>query len=91
MHAVGASLRDAAQVAGGDDDVVDVGVRSCLIQVAPSDFESVPVLKEGGSDHEAIVAAKRKSLKPFSVGRSSLVGKLCRPIVPFQLEKSHPT
>jgi len=75
MHAIGAGLRDAAQVASGDDDVVDAGVRSRLVQVAPSDFESAPVLKEGGNDREVIMAAKRKEPQNIFRGKTVLGGE----------------
>ncbi len=73
---VGAGMWDVAQVAGEDDDVVDVGVCSRLIQVAPSDFESASVLKEGGSDREAIVAAKRKEPQTIFCGKIVLGGEV---------------
>jgi len=47
---------------GINDDVLNVGVCQCLIQMVQCDFESMLVLKEGGANHEIVVAVKQKEL-----------------------------
>jgi hypothetical protein len=49
-------------MAGKIDDMIKTGICRCLIQMAPRDFELAPVLKEGGGNHKAVVAIKRKEL-----------------------------
>ncbi len=58
MHAICIGLWDRVQIADNNDDVINVGVCRCLIQMAPYDFELAPVLKEDGGNLEAVVAAK---------------------------------
>jgi len=41
-----------------NDDVFNVGLCLCLIQMAPRDFELMLVLKEGGDNREAMVATE---------------------------------
>lgn len=38
---------DKAQMLGKNDDMINVSVYRCLIQMVPCDFELAPVLKEG--------------------------------------------
>jgi hypothetical protein len=51
-------LWDRAHMASINDDVFNVGLCQCLIQMAPRDFELMLVLKEGGDNREVVVAAK---------------------------------
>jgi len=53
---------DKAKMAGINDDVLNVGVCQCLTQMVPCDFELMSVLKEGGGNHEVVVATKQKEL-----------------------------
>jgi len=58
MHVVCVGLWDKAQMVSINDDVFNVGVYQCLIQMVPCDFELMLVLKEGGGNREAVVVAE---------------------------------
>jgi hypothetical protein len=45
-------------MASKNDDVINVGVYRCLIQMARHDFELMPVLKESGGNRKAVVVIK---------------------------------
>ncbi len=62
MHMVCLGLMDKVKMAGINDDVLNVGVYQCLIQMVPCDFESMSVLKEGEGNHGVMVATKQKEL-----------------------------
>jgi hypothetical protein len=62
-------------MAGKNDDVINVGVCQCLIQMVPHDFESALVLKEGGGNHEAVVAVKQKKPQAIFCGKTVFCGE----------------
>ena len=60
VHPVGTCPLYRAQMAGGNEDVVDAGVLGGLVQMAPSNLVPAALLEEGGGHRKVVMTAKRQ-------------------------------